>query len=339
MGPWASPGLGASTAEGPGCGSGPKGLVSYQGAHRRRPREDSGVRPPSTRQGGGLRGNQPAHILGQDSQPPGPGENKSLPAEGPACTIVHSGPRTLARAVEPCPPSWRMPSTSYTVGRTAARTGQHQEQMRGHHGSGRDKPARHRRWCPGKPDCKPASASGEQREEAEGVMPGLTSSVRRPLARSSAPAAPSTLLGTASSRTGRGAAPSPPGLPCLPGPLGPSSRPPGALLRLPGRPGATLGQALEQSLSLSALQTPGSPGTGPETHLPHHLPRLGSRKTSSPRPCRLGPSRGAAPPVARGAPCGSLLIPHVPPGQGGRQSSPRLCSATQPTGTHGPAVC
>lgn len=136
--------------------------------------------------------------------------------------------------------------------------------MRGHHGSGRDKPARYRGWCPGKPDCKPASASGEEREEAEGVMPGLTSSVRRPLARSSAPAAPSTLLGTASSRTGRGAAPSPPGLPCLPGPLGPSSRPPGALLQRLGRPGATLGQALEQSLSLSALQNP---------RLPRHRPR------------------------------------------------------------------
>lgn len=140
-------------------------------------------------------------------------------------------------------------------------------------------------------------------------MPGLTSSVRRPLARSSAPAAPSTLLGTASSRTGRGAAPSPPGLPCLPGPLGPSSRPPGALLQLLGRPGATLGQALEQSLSLSALQTPGSPGTGPETHLPHHLPRLGSRKTSSPPPCRLGPSRGAAPPRRPG---GTLREPPHP---------------------------
>lgn len=60
---------------------------------------------------------------------PGTGREKVLLAECPARTDVHGGPRTLARAVEPWPPSGRMPSTSYTVCGTAARTGRHQEQM------------------------------------------------------------------------------------------------------------------------------------------------------------------------------------------------------------------
>lgn len=49
-------------------------------------------------------------------------------------------------------------------------------QTGGHHGGGRDKPVRHRGWCPGTLGGNPGRASGEEREEEEEVMLGLTSS-------------------------------------------------------------------------------------------------------------------------------------------------------------------
>lgn len=48
-------------------------------------------------------------------------------------------------------------------------------QTGGHHGGGRDKPVRHREWRPGTLGGNPGRASGEEREEEEGVMLGLTS--------------------------------------------------------------------------------------------------------------------------------------------------------------------
>lgn len=91
-------------------------------------------------------------------------------------------------------------------------------QTGGHHGGGRDKPVRHREWRPGTLGGNPGRASGEEREEEEGVMLGLTSYLPThqcwPAPSTQAPG----YAWPASSRTRCGAAPSPQDLLCLPGP-------------------------------------------------------------------------------------------------------------------------